>query len=133
MLKDIRGWRNNNPGNLTESSIDWDGEIDENYDPQFEEFSSPEYGIRAMGKLLLNYQAIHGIDTVSGIIQRYAPDHENPTGDYIAFVCEETGLKPDESINISAHLFPLVKAVIYFEMGVQPYSDELIKTSLEMI
>ena len=133
LLCDVRGWRNNNPGNLTDTAIDWDGETGLNLDPNFEEFTTPEYGIRAIGKLLLNYQKIHGIDTVTGVVSRYAPNTENPTADYIDFVCNETGLKADEPISIHAHLFPLVKAIIKFEMGIQPYSDDLIVKSLNMI
>lgn len=49
----VRGIRNNNAGNVRADEIIWDGQtgID---DEGFAIFKSPEGGIRALGKLLLN-------------------------------------------------------------------------------
>ena len=46
-----RGIRNNNPGNIRKSAIQWRGETPAalKQDPDFEEFIAPEWGIRAMG------------------------------------------------------------------------------------
>lgn len=58
-----RGIRNNNPGNIRHSD-QWKGLTPEQPDPDFCTFSTPEYGIRAMGVILLNYQRKHGLKTI---------------------------------------------------------------------
>ena len=78
-LKKTRGMRNNNPGNIRQTSIKWLGEEDYSTpgvtddDPSFEEFDTMEYGIRALGRLLRNYQRLYGLETIHQIINRYAP------------------------------------------------------------
>ena len=49
-----RGERNNNPGNIRQTDADWIGERATDSDPAFEEFTTPEDGIRALARLLLN-------------------------------------------------------------------------------
>ena len=128
MLFDLRGWRNNNPGNITDTEIRWSGEKDTNEDTRFEEFESPEYGIRALAKILINYQQLHGLTTVAQMINRYAPPSENDTQAYIDHVCQRMKLRPDESFDLRQgfYLDDMVKAVIKHELGIQPYSVELI-------
>lgn len=96
-------------------------------------FPSPEWGIRALGKLLLNYEKIHGISTVSGIISRYAPTNENNTDAYIDAVCDELSVFSHWPISVEKRLPELVKAIIKHENGLQPYSDDLIDRGLNMI
>ena len=134
LLCEIRGWRNNNPGNLTDSRIEWDGETGEDLDPRFEEFTSPEYGLRAMARLLGNYQSLHGLDTIRAIVSRYAPAAENDTQAYIDRVCCFTGLEPDEPVRLDREdqLRELMKAMVTVELGIQPYSDALYDLSIGM-
>ena len=61
-----RGIRLNNPGNI-EYGESWRGMAADQKDPRFVTFTEPVYGIRALAKLLLNYQRKHGIRTVDGI------------------------------------------------------------------
>jgi hypothetical protein len=98
-MSGTRGVRNNNPGNIRKG-IPWDGLAKEQTDPSFDQFISAEYGIRALAKLLLAYQDFHGLNTIEGIINRWAPPVENATNNYVAAVCESSGFSADEVINL---------------------------------
>ncbi|WP_374342367.1 hypothetical protein [Azonexus sp.] len=126
-----RGLRNNNPGNVMKGSDNWQGEVQGN-DPRYATFETPEAGIRAMGKTLLTYQEKHGLNTVEGIIARWAPATENNTPAYIAAVAKEIGVKANAPIDLhnGDMLSKLTRAMIRVENGSQPYSDEQIATGL---
>ncbi|WP_419810677.1 structural protein [Bacterioplanoides sp.] len=125
----VRGIRNNNPGNIRKGA-DWDGAAGD--DGAFVIFDSPEFGIRALSKLLLNYERLYGLNTVSGIINRYAPTNENNTLAYVESVAGKLGVNPHEQITVADRLPELVKAIIYHENGQQPYSDDLIGRGIGM-
>jgi hypothetical protein len=129
---EVRGIRNNNAGNIRAAAIIWDGQtgID---NAGFAIFKSSEWGIRALGKLLLNYERLHGLNTVAGIIGRYAPTNENDTDSYINSVSKKIGLDPYTSFVIADYLPALVNAIIKHENGINPYSDELINNGLALI
>lgn len=126
----VRGIRNHNPGNIRKGQ-DWLGSVGD--DGAFIVFSSAEYGIRALGKLLLNYERLYGLNTVEGIISRYAPSVENDTGSYVSSVASKLGVHPSESVDVKSVLPVLIRAIIKHENGVQPYSDELIGRGLGLI
>lgn len=130
-----RGERNNNPGNIREyrDEIQWQGERATDDDPAFEEFKTPEYGIRALGKLLLNYQR-GGYDTVRKIINRYAPTNENDTAAYINAVCKHTGYQPDEKIDLFdfRRLYVFACAIIQHENGRNIYTLSQLTTGIRM-
>ncbi len=129
-----RGIRNNNPMNIREdmrTDYDWIGEAAADYDPDFEEFDAPEYGIRAGVRILRTYKEKHGLNTISGIISRWAPETENDTQSYIKSVSQRLSL--DENQQLSVGQYPdLVKAIIYHENGVQPYTDNIIQTGVNL-
>lgn len=79
-----RGFRNNNPGNLIKTDIPWEGKIphSQNPDTRFEQFKELRYGIRALYRDLISDHK-KGLTTVVGLINEYAPPHENETDDYI--------------------------------------------------
>ena len=96
-----RSARNNNPGNIIKSSVKWEGQV-EGADPKFVTFATYEDGRRAMEKNLLAYQA-KGINTVAGIINRWAPPAENgpaSTNNYVAAVAKAAGVAPDAKIDL---------------------------------
>jgi hypothetical protein len=129
----VRGIRNNNAGNIRANNAGtWDGQtgID---DAGFAIFKSSEWGIRALGKLLLNYERLHGLNTVAGIIGRYAPTNENDTDSYINSVAQKIGLDGHTSFVVADYLPVLVNAIIKHENGVNPYSNELVKNGLALI
>ena len=75
----------------------------------FQQPASYEEGIRALDKNLEVYGTKHKINTLRGVISRYAPSSENDTEAYIKYVGEKTGLKPDQEIDLTN---PAVRHVI---------------------
>ena len=124
--KPTRGERNNNPGNIRISSANWNGKAPVSRDSAFETFDTPRNGIRALAKLLRNYQLIHGLDTIGDIIDRWAPDVENDTNAYVAAVCGECEVGADVEIDLKSEkmLARLTKAIIRHENGRVIYSDD---------
>lgn len=127
-----RGIRNNNPGNLEKNGIDWQGLSSTQTDPRFYQFQSPIFGIRALARVLKTYQSRHGINTVRGVIERWAPPFENNTDSYVSHVASVLGVLPDEPINVEAYLMPLAEAIIVHENGQNPYSMELIEKGVSL-
>ena len=121
----IRGIRNHNPGNIRHGEK-WEGLASEQPDASFCCFTSPEFGIRAMARILINYQRRHGLNTVRGIINRWAPPSENDTGAYVDHVAMALGVAPDDDIQVQDHLDQLLAVIIEHENGINPYSDALI-------
>lgn len=136
-----RGIRNNNPGNIDFNPRNkWQGQlgIEEGVPkPRFARFSEPEWGIRAMAKLLLNYRGrdgmpnvgAPGIDTVREVINRWAPGHENNTEAYIRAVASAMGVAPDQPLALhdEKDLVPLVFEIIHHENGFNPYDASVVK------
>lgn len=132
VFNQTRGLRNNNPGNIRHGS-DWQGLAAVQSDPSFATFVSPEYGIRAMAKLLQNYQTVYGLNTVRQIISRWAPPTENDTGSYVNHVAELLGVHPDQSISVASALPVLIPAIVRHENGVQPYSAGTIAKGIALV
>lgn len=126
-----RGIRNNNPGNLEYSKTNpWMGQTGD--DGRFAKFETPEHGIRALGRNLLSYQR-QGIDTVTDIINRWAPPSDNNNTDaYIKAVCAKLGVTADQQLDASNPdtLKALCAAIIQHENGSQPYSDQQLSTGV---
>lgn len=126
-----RGIRNNNPGNLEYSKTNpWVGQTGD--DGRFAKFETPEHGIRALGRNLLSYQR-QGIDTVSDIINRWAPPSDNNDTDaYIQAVCAQLGVTPNQPLDASNPdtLKALCASIIQHENGSQPYSDQQLATGV---
>lgn len=84
-----RGLRNNNPLNIRRSGDKWLGLSPTQRDPSFFQFVDLVYGYRAAGKLLQNYQRLHKLYNLNGLISRWAPAKENNTKAYVARVARE--------------------------------------------
>jgi len=125
-----RGIRNNNPGNI-ESGDDWEGLSKAQKDGRFAQFDSPEAGIRAIAKTLNTYKAKHKLDTIDGIINRWAPDDENDTESYIQSVERSTGFNRDETIEVKDYP-ALIKAIIKHENGQMPYDESTILEGVKL-
>ncbi len=130
-LGGIRGIRNNNPGNLEASwAFTWQGQ--NGTDGRFATFASPEHGIRALGVNLLAYQR-RGLDTISKIINRWAPPQDNNnTTAYIQNVSQALGVSPTTRLDVAspAVLTALSKAIIHQENGKVPFTDETIASGI---
>ncbi|CCW31057.1 conserved hypothetical protein [Xenorhabdus nematophila F1] len=131
-----RGIRNNNPGNIDHNSANkWLGLLphDPTIESRFCRFESPEYGIRALMKLLCNYHK-GGHNSVSKIINRWAPSIENNTTAYINGVAKALNVDQFEKIDINKPtLIALAKAIIRHENGKQPYSEATFEKAYEML
>lgn len=120
-----RGYRNNNPGNLIKSSVKYTGEV-ESKDERFRAFQSMEYGYRAIFKLL-QYYIGKGINTITLMIDTYAPSHENDTVSYIKYVAQRAGIRPDLEVQKSDldTLERIVTAISKVENGVEPDINQI--------
>lgn len=129
-----RGIRNNNPGNIRKSKDAWIGLASVQMDEEFCTFESAEYGIRAMVVLLLGYAKRHGLNTIAGIIRRWAPAVENNTAAYISSISQQTGFAPDQPLELRNEqiLTALISAIIAHENGINPYSSSQIQRGLEL-
>lgn len=126
-----RGIRNNNPGNIERRGVAWKGmSADQSSDNRFIVFSAPEYGIRAMARVLKNYLG-QGYNTVQEIINRWAPPIENDTGSYVQMVAGRLGIDPRAPVD-SVHIPALIAAIIQHENGQQPYSPEVIAHGVQL-
>jgi hypothetical protein len=123
-----RGERNNNPGNLRHGAK-WQGLSVQQTDKDFCQFVSTEYGIRAIYKLLQTYQNRDKLNTVSAIINKYAPDNENNTAGYIQRAAKDIGVSVNEHINVSSKpvAIALATAIVGVELGYQPYSQKVFE------
>jgi len=82
----------NNPGNLRPVGGN----------TGFQQFTSPEEGIAAADKNLKIYGEKHGINTLRGVISRWAPPTDkNDTESYINTVAKKIGLDPNQQIDLS--------------------------------
>lgn len=112
-----RGIRNNNPGNIRyHIGTNWQGLAEKQTDKEFCQFASPQWGIRAIARTMFTYRDKYGLNSIKGIINRYAPPVENNTDGYIKRVCRILGVKPDEKLELTNEvLTQLIKAIIAVE------------------
>lgn len=128
-----RGIRNNNPFNLRPGSP-WQGiaGIDNGPAGAYLQFETPEAGLRAGFKNLRNQSLLHGLNTVRGVITRYAPASDNNATDaYIADVARRLGVAPDDVLDFDSNPVTLRNfgaAIIQHENGMQPYDVATLDT-----
>lgn len=116
-----RGMRNNNPLNIRIGNT-WLGERSpaDCDDPQFEQFLSLSYGLRAAFCILRRYIKHYHRNTITQIIASWAPAKENDTRKYVAFVCEKMKCSADRKIlyDDKPTMCALVQAMAQMECGV---------------
>lgn len=119
-----RGLSLNNPGNIKKGN-DWKGIASKQEDSVFDTFNTPEDGIRAMVKVLKSYKTKHGLDTIKGIVSRYAPSSENDTNAYVKRVANSMKIAENEKLNLSDRnqMLSFIKSIIQVEQGMQPFTD----------
>ena len=79
--------RNNNPGALMPGG-------------KLAQFGTPEAGMAALDANLKQY-ALKGVNTLSGVIGKWAPPNENNTAAYIADASKRLGIDPNAKIDLS--------------------------------
>jgi hypothetical protein len=97
-----RGLRNNNPLNL-KGSVNWHGMT--GVDPDgYAIFDTPLSGIAAADHNLQAYSTHHGLNTVAGIIGRWAPagDGANDPNGYAATVAKAMGVQPSDMLDMAS-------------------------------
>jgi hypothetical protein len=139
-----RGVRNNNPGNIDYNPRNaWQGQLGLEVgvpSPRFARFDKPENGIRALGKLLINYRGKDGmpgvggpgIDTVRETITRWAPGNENNTEAYIAAVARRLGVNANDVIDVRrpTTLGVMVASIIGHECAGFAYPEAVLAEGL---
>lgn len=139
----LKGLRNNNAGNIRSNpNNQWQEQTGEDSDG-FAIFSSPEWGLRAMAKLLLNYQQNSGLKTIRELINRWAPPIENDTDSYVNSVSKRMGINSDTPLSLSVFGFvtpanettlrELMKAIVTHENGFNPFSDDLFNKAIGLV
>jgi len=122
-----KGEINNNPGNLRFDVLtQWLGQTGHDADG-FCIFDDSLHGLRALCRVLLNYQRLDGLRSIERIVTRYAPASENDTAAYIASVAQHTGLGADQFLDLTdaGELRNLARAIVLQECGRVVYAPEL--------
>jgi hypothetical protein len=135
-----RGIRNNNPGNIERSNIQWQGMLTmdqvqqtgvldqagnvltRTWDPIFVQSATPADGVRMIGHVL-RAKAARGLTNVDSIIRDYSKTDQDT---YVRNVTAALGLDPDaggqyQTIDVTAVLPAFATAIIQQENGQQPY------------
>lgn len=122
-----RGIRNNNPLNIRIGNV-WLGEVREPTDPNFEQFISMIYGVRAGFVLIRRYIRHYHRTTIPQIIAAWAPSNENNTTAYIDKVCQVSGIERDVQLKFEDEdqMVALVDAMILVECG-QHIQEKIIR------
>lgn len=93
----VRGIRNNNPTNMMDAGIHWEGMIGTDADG-FLRFDTMVNGIRAAAKDLANMSQLHGIDTVDAAIRRWSKTDQDA---YVANVSAALNVDPHDAIDLT--------------------------------
>ena len=85
---------------------------------RYAQFDSPDDGYNVMGKVLDTYQNKHGLNTVSGIVGRWAPSNvdNNSTSGYTQKVASELGIDPNAQLTPEQRP-ALMRAMASYESG----------------
>lgn len=114
-----KGITNNNPGNIKNKG--WQGQIGS--DTQGHAiFSHYEYGLRAIAMTLKNYQKKHGLKTLRAMMKRYCEGNQLA---YAKYISTRLGIGIDEEFDVMAVMPEMLKAIVTFENGMQPYPDHV--------
>ena len=121
------GDRLNNPGCIRYNvANDWKGQLGE--EKGFCKFDTKVHGLRAIMKILRTYINT-GTNTISAIMHRYAPSHENNTEAYIQYVANQMGLS-DGNVAVEWRqqtIMNLARAISQYESRYTPSDDELLR------
>lgn len=127
-----RAERNNNPGNLNFAG-QAGAVLEDGSNARFAKFGSTAEGVSALAKQLQRYGE-RGLDTVSKIINKYAPSSENNTQAYIDALSKRLGVTGDQKLDLNdtTTLTGLIKGIARHEAGSDYLSDSDLMTGLSM-
>lgn len=131
---------NNNPVNIRISQAnDWVGEVPElinkAHDSEFETFFHAVDGYRAAIVLLRNYGSKYDLFTLQSILNKFAPEFENPTGDYIEYVASAMQVSPAQKIDLydPETIKTMLLAMHQFESGGVWFGGIFIDAAIEKV
>lgn len=126
-----RGIRNNNPLNIIHSQSHWLGQSTTQTDPNFVQFQSMEWGIRAAVRILKTYQR-KGWKTIADIVSHWCPDHTAES--YIKNVSRLTGMPWNQVIDINSEtqVISLLDAMIKVECAGYEVDKDILVTGYRM-
>lgn len=123
--------RNNNPLNIRETGDEWQGLTTPRAKNGFFNFKAPEWGFRAAKIIILNAYSKLGVNTVRGIISKWAPVADNnDVENYINFVSKKTGFTATTKIN-SSNIAQLLYAMAILESG-KTYSMDIVNKGINL-
>lgn len=115
-LTATRGIRNNNPGNLEDGPFARRQPGYAGSDGRFAIFEDAASGIRAQERLLSDHYFGKGINTVRGIVAKYAPASDgNDVSAYADFIAKRAGVSPTDPITDPATQRKVSQAMRVFE------------------
>ncbi|UAN54691.1 hypothetical protein KGP26_29980 (plasmid) [Serratia sp. JSRIV002] len=136
-----RTFRNNNFGNL--QFVGQEGaELEApnaKGEQRFAKFDSPEEGFRALANQLSSYAegtskavGYQKLDTVRGIITKFAPKDENDTEGYIKQLSKTLGVRESDRLDLANAdvMTKVMRQVATIEGGAPQVSDEFIKNAI---
>ena len=130
-MAEQRGIRNNNWLNVKyNENNQWLGQFGQ--DGEFIQFQTPLHGLRAADRILENYGVTHGIDSIEGVINRFAPPSDNnPTEVYVNKVSQLTGFGSQAPIDLGDPDVreSLISAMVQVETpdATEKYSKDLMR------
>ena len=136
--KVVRNVRSNNPGNIKDFGIKWNGMTGTESggtvaEGEFVVFDKPENGIRALTRDLTNKRK-RGLDTITKILNKYAPNgKENDTKSYIKDVARDVGIGATDKLS-DKNMYKMIKAITKHEGGkksLKHFSDSIIKKGMK--
>lgn len=115
------GVKNHNPLNLRPVQPPFEGTVGVVAGPggDFTVFKDNVFGFRAACRNLIAYYDRENIRTVAQVIARWAPSSENDTRAYITAVCNRTGYRSDQVLELKTYevAYNLLHAMTVQEQG----------------
>lgn len=128
---EVRGLRNNNPGNIEGRYFGATGN-----DGRFAQYASPEAGISAIDQQLNRYYngqtTGKPLQTIKAMINTWAPPGENNTGAYVQNVARSAGVDPNAQLNFAdpGLRARIIAGIIQQENGRNPYTMQQIHAAI---
>ena len=89
-------------------------------------FHKPMQGLRALAWALIDFAGRDHVNTVVGLVAEFAPGGESSERNYSKYLAEELDVGEFEKIDIPERLEALMRAIIQYECGEMPYTQEQI-------
>jgi hypothetical protein len=136
----VRAVRDANPGNIN-AGDHWQGLLprdqmtpEQAAENRFAVFAAPKWGFRALAIILLNYVRVHHLNTIEGIIGRWAPAAENDTAAYVQDVANRVGVNANVPADFTKPdlLAALARAIATHECGGWVFKDADLNAGISL-